>query len=139
MAGSRLITALLALVAGAALAAAPASAATPTPNTLDFLFTACTGPAGTPTQFDAVKQPGGAAALRLTDNGGDSSGVFIVVRAVDVETGAVLFTTPGFEQNGLTTVTCSVVNPTNRLERLVTGLFVASDRARGGGHPKRSQ
>ena len=128
MARSRLITALLALVAAAALAAAPASAAPPTPSTLDFVFTACTGPAGTPTQFDAVKQPGGAAALRLTDNGGDltdSSAVFIVVRAVDVETGAVLFTTPGFEQNGLTTVTCSVVNPTNRREQLVTGLLVA--------------
>jgi|SRR5215207_5265725 len=128
LARSRLITALLALVVGAALPAAPASAAPPTPNTLHFLFTACTGPAGTPTQFDAVKQPGGAAALRLTDSGGDltdSSGVFIVVRAVDVETRAVLFTTPGFEQNGLTTVTCSVVNPTNRREQLVTGLLVA--------------
>jgi hypothetical protein len=36
----------------------------------------------------------------------------------------VLFTTPGFKQNDLTTVTCSVVNPTNGREQLVTGFIV---------------
>lgn len=119
MARARSIIALLALVAGVAVFAAAASADPSTPSTLTYEFTACSGPAGTPTEFDAVKQPGGAAALRLTG----SSDVFVVVQAVDVETG-VLFTTPGFEQNDLSTVTCTVVNPTNDREQLVTGLLV---------------
>jgi hypothetical protein len=50
--------------------------------------------------------------------------VFIAVKAVDIETGALLFATPGFDKNGLTTVTCSAVNPTNGREALVTGLIV---------------
>jgi hypothetical protein len=120
MARSRSIVALLALVAGAAVFTAPVSADPSTPSTLTYEFTDCTGPAGTPTQFDAVKQPGEGAALHLTDG----RGVFIAVAAVDVETGTVLFTTPGFQENDLTTVTCSVVNPRNGREQLVTGLIV---------------
>ena len=120
MARARSTIALLALAAGAAVPAAAASADPSTPSTLTYEFTDCTGPAGTPTEFDAVKQPGEAAALQLTDGGG----VFIAVEAVDIETGALLFTTPGFEENGLTTVTCSVVNPRNGREQLVTGLIV---------------
>lgn len=106
-------------MAGAAIPAADASADPSTPRTLTYVFTGCTGPAGTPLTFDAVKQPGGAAALHLTG----SSGVFIVIQAVDVETGAVLFTTPGFQHNDLTTIRC-VVNPINGPEQLVTGLIV---------------
>ena len=117
MASHRSITALVALVAGAALPAA-ASAQPSTPSTLTYEFTDCSGPAGTPTDFDAVKQPGEGAALHLTDG----SGIFIAVQAEDVETGTVLFTTPGFERNDLPTVTCSVVNPRNGREQLVTGL-----------------
>jgi hypothetical protein len=120
LARSRSIIALLALVTSAALPAADASADPSTPRTLTYLFTACTGPAGTPMQFDAVKQPGGAAALHLTGSGG----IFIAIQAVDVETGAVLFATPGFQHNDLTTITCSVVNPVNGREQLVTGLIV---------------
>ena len=120
MARFRSIIALAALVAGVALPAAATSADPSTTSTLTYEFTACTGAAGTPTHFDAVKQPGGAAALHLT--GG--KGVFIAVQAVDVETGAVLFTTPGFKQNHLMTLTCSVENPTNGREQLVTGLIV---------------
>ena len=120
MARYQSILAVLALAAGAALCPAVASADPSTPSTLTYEFTVCTGPAGTPTEFDAVKQPGEAAALQLTDGGG----VFIAVEAVDIETGALLFTTPGFEENGLTTVTCSVVNPRNGREQLVTGLIV---------------
>jgi hypothetical protein len=121
LARSRSIIALLALVAGAALPAAAASASPPTPSTLTFHFMACTWPAGTPEAFDAVKQPGGAAALRLISG----SGVFVVIEAIDVATGDLLFTTPGFAHNGLTTVSCSVVNPTTGQEQLVTGLLVA--------------
>ena len=119
MALSRCIGALLALAAAAALPAA-AVAAPSTPSTLTYAFTDCSGPAGTPTEFKAVKQPGEGAALHVTDG----SGVFIAVQAVDVDTGAVLFTTPGFEHNELPTVTCSVLNPRNEREQLVTGLIV---------------
>jgi hypothetical protein len=120
MARTRLLIAMLALVAGAGLSEAAASAAPSTPNTLTYEFTGCTGPG--PTEFDAVKQPGEAAALHLTDG----SGVFIALAAVDVETEAELFKTPGFERNALseTTITCSVVNPRNGREQLVTGLIV---------------
>jgi hypothetical protein len=115
VARSRSIIALLALVAGAVLPAAAASAEPSKPSTLTYMLT-CPGP----TKFSAVKQPGGAAALRLTD----STSVFIAVEAVDVETGVPLFTTPGFQHNGLTTVTCAVVNPTNGRTQAVTGLLV---------------
>jgi hypothetical protein len=119
MARYQSIFAVLALAAGA-LCPAAASADPSTPSTLTYEFTDCSGPAGTPTQFDAVKQPGEAAALHLSDGGG----LFIAVAAVDIETGDLLFTTPGFESNGLATVTCSVVNPRNGREQLVTGLVV---------------
>ena len=114
------LIALLALVVGAAMFPAGASADPSTPRTLTYVFTDCEGPAGTPTQFRAVKQPGEGAALHLTD----ARGTFIAVRAVDVETGAVLFTTRGFERNGLPTVTCSLVNPRSGRAQLVTG-FIA--------------
>jgi hypothetical protein len=120
MARSRSMLALLVLAAGAALPAGAVSAHPSTPSTLTYQFTACTGPAGTPTQFDAVKQPGEGAALHLSDG----SGVFIAVEAVDEETDTVLFTTPGFQQNDLPTVTCSVLNPRNDRQQVVTGLIV---------------
>jgi hypothetical protein len=115
----RLLVALLALVVGAALSEAAASAAPATPRTLTYEFTNCSGPG--PTEFDAVKQPGEAAALHLADGS-----IFIAVAAVDTETGALLFTTPGFDRNALTTltVTCSVLNPRNDREQIVTGLIV---------------
>jgi hypothetical protein len=106
-------------VAGA-LPAAVAWAAPSTPRTLTYEFTACSGPAGTPTAFDAVKQPGEGAALHLVDG----SGNFIAMAATDVETGDLLFMTPGFEHNELPTVTCSVINPRNDRLQLVTGLIV---------------
>ena len=120
MTRSRSNIALLAALA-ALLPAAAAYADPPPPSTLTFGFVACTGPAGTPETFDAVKQPGGAAALRLVPG----SGVFVVIEAIDVATGDVLFTTPGFAHNGLTTVTCSVTHPTTAQYQLVTGLLAA--------------
>src|SRR5688500_3437824 len=99
--------ALLVLLLGAAVWEAAAWAEPATPSALTFEFTECTGPAGTPTQLEAGKQPGGAAALHLTDG----TGVFIAVRAVDAETGSELFSTPGFTKNAVSTVTCSLTNP----------------------------
>ena len=110
---------VIALGAAGALPATGAWAAPATPRTLTYLFTGCTGPAGTPVTFQAVKQPGGAASLHLTDGGN-----FVVVAATDVATGDLLFATPGFEHNDLPTVTCSVINPRNGREQLVTGLIV---------------
>ena len=115
----RSLIALFAVVVGAAMFPAAASADSSTPMTLTYVFTDCEGPAGTPAEFRAVKQPGEGAALHLTDG----SGNFIAVRAVDVETGTVLFTTRGFERNGLPTVTCTLVNPRNGRTQLVTGLI----------------
>ena len=103
-----------------ALLATGALAAPSTPNTLTYEFSGCTGPAGTPVAFDAVKQPGEAAALHLTDG----SGNFVAMAAVDVASGDLLFATPGFEHNDLATVTCSVINPRNGRLQLVTGLIV---------------
>jgi hypothetical protein len=91
-----------------------------TSTTLTYHFTGCSGPAGTPTIFDAVKQPSEAAAVHLTSG----SGTFIFIEAVDVATGTVLFTTPGFTHNNLPTITCSLIHPvTHELVR-VTG-FIA--------------
>ena len=102
------------------LAAAPVAAAHPdTAATLTYHFTNCTGPAGTPPSFDAVKQPSNAAALHLVDG----SGIFVAVRAVDVESGTVLFSTPGFDRNGLPTVACLIVHPVTGALQSVIGLL----------------
>jgi len=45
--------------------------------------------------------------------------------AIDVATGDLLFMTPGFEDNDLSTVTCSVISPRNDRLQLVTGLIGA--------------
>jgi hypothetical protein len=121
MMSSRSFVALLASLASVAVLPAGGAWATPsTPSTLTYEFTDCEGPPGTPESFDAVKQPGEAAALHLANG----SGNFIAMAAIDVATGNVLFMTPGFETNDLPTVTCSVINPRNDRLQLVTGLIV---------------
>jgi hypothetical protein len=99
------------------LGAEAASAAPSTPTTLTYVFTDCEGARqGT---FSAVKQPSGAAGLQLTDG----SATFVFMESIDVLTGAVEFTTPGFDHNGLPTVTCLLIPPnTTQLVR-VTGLL----------------
>ena len=69
-------------------------AAPSTPTTLTYQFTNCEG--GPRTTFEAVKQPSEAAGLQLTDG----SATFIFMEAIDVDSGAVLFTTPGFNTTG---------------------------------------
>jgi hypothetical protein len=54
----RWLIALFALVVGAAMFPAAASADPSGPRTLTYVFTDCEGPAGTPAEFHAVKQPG---------------------------------------------------------------------------------
>ena len=100
----------------AGLLPAAAAAAPSTPRTLTYHFTSCTG-SGTPTTFDALKQPGGAAALHLVDE----NAIFVAMRAIDVETGATLFTTKGFDRNDVPTVICQVIHPVSLRLQLVTG------------------
>jgi len=118
MTSFRPFVALLACVGVMAgtLGAEAASAAPSTPTTLTYEFTECTG---SRTTFTAVKQPSEAAGLQLTDG----SATFIFMEAIDVQSGAVLFTTPGFEHNGLPTVTCDLMHPTTGEELLVKGLL----------------
>jgi len=88
-------------------------------STLTYNLAGCTGPSGTPTAFDATKQPGGAAALHLTDG----SAIFVLMMAYNTDTNAVLFSTPGFQNNGLPTVTCHLTQPTTGAHLVVTGLI----------------
>src|ERR1035437_4104949 len=106
MKGTRVVFALALSLTGA-VAVAPSAWAAPS-STLTYELTGCTGPSGTPAHFDAVKQPSGAAALRLTNG----SAVFVLMEAIDTTTKAVLFSTPGFQHNGLPTVTCDLTQPT---------------------------
>jgi hypothetical protein len=96
-----------------------------TPSTLTYHFSDCTGPGGTPATFDAVKQPGGAAALHMVG----THEIFVAVRATDLDTGAILFTTPGFEHNDLPTVTCRLVHPVSQALELVVGMIAPIGQA----------
>lgn len=90
-----------------------------TPATVTYHFTDCVGPAGTPAAFDAVKQPGSAAALHLVDG----SGIFVAVSAVDVASGATLFATPGFQHNAVATVACRLIHPVSGTLQAVVGML----------------
>jgi len=109
-----MLAVMLAITTGPAAAAHPS-----TPTTLTYRFTDCSGPAGTPATFDAVKQPGGAAALHLVD----TNGIFIAVQAIDVASGTLLFTTPGFEHNNLPTVACQLIHPVTLSLQSVIGVI----------------
>jgi hypothetical protein len=113
------IVAAIGVLAGTLAFTGTASAQPSTPATLTYHFTQCSGPAGTPATFDAVKQPGSAAALHLVDG----SGIFIAIEAIDVDSGTVLFTTPGFDHNGLPTVSCDLVHPVTLTLQSVVGLI----------------
>jgi hypothetical protein len=114
-----LLTAALAFALVGGIPPPGALAAPSNANTLAYAFFDCVGPAGAPAAFQAVKQPSGAAALHLVDG----SAIFVVMSAVDIETGETLFSTPGFEVNGLPTLSCLSYHPVSgRLQR-VTGLL----------------
>jgi hypothetical protein len=109
-----------ALVCVAALAAISLGVAQANPSnskTLSYHFSDCSGPAGTPTSFDATKQ-GLGASFHLTSGGRD----FVVVSVTDT-TGTTLLNTPGFLKNRLPTVTCESTSPVSGQPALVTGFF----------------
>jgi hypothetical protein len=97
------------------------ASANSTSSALTYHFTDCSGQTGAPTTFDAVKQPGGAAALHLVQ----SRAIFVAVEAIDVASGEVVFTTPGFEHNAVPTVTCRLIHPVALTLQQVTGTLKA--------------
>jgi hypothetical protein len=112
------VAAVIASVASV-LAAQAALAAPSNTKILTFPFTGCTGPAGTPASFSALKEPSSGASLRLLG----SSVVYVTTQAVDVDSGAVLFSTPGFQNNSVQTVVCYLTHPVTKAHLRVTGLL----------------
>ena len=96
------------LVAITVAAAAKADPGGPDGANVQAHFFDCTGPAGTPTSFDAESQHLGAA-WHLTD----SRQTFIGLIGFDETTNTLVVLTPGFELNAVPAVTCRSVRPSN--------------------------
>jgi hypothetical protein len=121
---------LAALACVSAVAATTAAVANADPanfGTVTWTFTNCTGPAGTPTTFDAVRQefttPNdaivGMPAIFLVTDGTSLFNPFMVTI---LDTGAS-GTNPGFEQNNLLLVTCETTSPVTGTHYLFTGFL----------------
>ena len=80
-------------------------------------FFDCTGPAGTPTSFDAESQYLGAA-WHLTD----SQQTFVGLIGFDETTNTQVIVTPGFLRNAVPAVTCRSVGVNGHVFR-VTGVL----------------
>ena len=83
-------------------------------------FFDCTGPAGTPSSFDAESQHLGAA-WHLTE----SRQIFVGLIGFDETTNTLVILTPGFEGNAVPAVTCRSVGVNGHLFR-VTGVLTNS-------------
>ena len=81
-------------------------------------FYDCTGPAGTPSSFDAESQHLGAA-WHLTD----SRQIFVGLIGFDETTDTLAILTPGFLRNAVEAVTCRSVRASNQHVYLVTGVL----------------
>ena len=81
-------------------------------------FFDCTGPAGTPTSFDAESQHLGAA-WHLTD----SPQIFVGLIGFDETTNTLVILTPGFERNAVPAVTCRSVRVDSGHVFRVTGVL----------------
>ena len=102
-------------------------------STLTYEFTRCEDSDGAAVpDFQAVKQLSEAAALHLLDG----SGNFVLMKAevegdqtvngIDYEDGQILFATPGFDTNGLPTITCTNTSPLSGITAKVTGYIAPS-------------
>ena len=118
----------LVLVMAASLVAALAVGATaqaepggPDGANLQLHFFDCTGPAGTPTSFDAEFQVHGAA-WHLTD----SRRIFEAMIGFDETANTQVVVTPGFNVNAVSAVTCRVV--INEHVFRVTGVLTPAGR-----------
>ena len=114
------IAAALLLVALAVPATALAEPGGPDGSNFQAHFYDCTGPAGTPTSFDAESQHRGAA-WHLTD----SRLVFNALIGFDETTNTLVVLTPGFELNAVEAVTCRSVRPDTGHVFLLTGVLSA--------------
>lgn len=81
-------------------------------------FFDCTGPAGTPSSFDAVSEHRGAA-WHLTD----SNQIFNALIGFDETTNTLVVVTPGFDVNAVGAVTCRSVRPDTGHVFLLTGVL----------------
>ena len=105
------------LVAITVSAAAHAEPGGPDGAKFQAHFFDCTGPAGTPTSFDAESQHLGAA-WHLTD----SRQIFEALIGFDETTNTQVVLTPGFERNAVPKVTCRFVGGNGHVFR-VTGVL----------------
>jgi hypothetical protein len=131
----RWIRVLAALVCVSAIAATTVAVAHADPSnfgTTTWTFTNCTGPAGTPTTFDAVREefttPSdlivGMPALFLLTSG---TALFNPFMFTNLDTGAS-GTNPGFVQNNLLLVTCNTTSPVTGTHYLFTGFLTPVGR-----------
>ncbi len=99
-------------------------------GTVTWTFTNCTGPAGTPTTFDAVRQEfttptqsgefiTGMPAIFLLTSGTAMFNPFMVTI---LDTGAS-GTIAGFDHNNLLLVTCNTTSPVSGTNYLFTGFL----------------
>jgi hypothetical protein len=99
------VTTVVAMLAVLAVAPpAQAEPGGPDGANLQLHFFDCTGPAGTPSSFDAEFQVHGAA-WHLTD----SNQIFEAMIGFDETANTQVVLTPGFERNAVPAVTCRVV------------------------------
>jgi hypothetical protein len=121
---------LAALACVSAMAATTVAVAQADPSnfgTTTWTFTNCTGPAGTPTGFDAVRQefttPSGNIVgmpdVFLSTGGSE---LFLVFMATNLDTGAT-GTSQGFDHNGLLLVTCDTTSPFSGTHYRFTGFL----------------
>jgi len=124
---------LAALACVSAIAATTVAVANADPSnfgTTTWTFTNCTGPAGTPTTFDAARQEfttppqsggfvTGMPAVFLLAGGAE---VFQVYMVTNLDTGAT-GTANGFDHNGLLLVTCVTTSPVTGTNYQFTGFL----------------
>ena len=111
---------LVALAIGGTAQAEPGG---PDGANIQLHFFDCTGPAGTPTSFDAESQKLGAA-WHLTD----SRQIFVGLIGFDETTNTLEVVTPGFERNAVQAVTCRAVRPSTGHVIRVTGVLTPAAR-----------
>jgi hypothetical protein len=117
------LSALLCISAIAATTAAvaqadPSNGGGPYEGTLTYHFFDCTGPAGTPSSFAAVRQAAGDAWL-LTNG----TGIYVIQGVVDETTATTYHFPPGLSQSGKPTVTCTEIGPITGHTFLTVGFF----------------
>jgi hypothetical protein len=121
---------LAALACVSAMAATTVAVAQADPSnfgTTTWTFTNCTGPAGTPTTFDAVRQefttPSGLiVGMPAVFPLAGGSEVFQVYMVTNLDTGAT-GTANGFDHNGLLLVTCVTTSPVTGTNYQFTGFL----------------